>query len=49
MERVLEFNQIVAYEYTGDFKQAAVLMEAYLKKYPDDEKALREYEFLKTR
>ena len=49
MERTLEFNQIIAYEYTGDFKQAAVLMEAYLKKYPDDEKALREYEFLKTR
>lgn len=49
MERTLEFNQIIAYEYTGDFKQAAVLMEAYLKKYPDDENALREYEFLKTR
>lgn len=49
MERTLEFNQIIAYEYTGDFKQAAVLMEAYLKKYPDDEAALREYEFLRTR
>ena len=49
MERALEFNQIVAYEYTGNFKQAAVLMEAYLKKYPDDEAALREYEFLKSR
>lgn len=49
MERTLEFNQIVAYEYTGDFKQAAVLMESYIKKYPDDEDALREYEFLKTR
>ncbi len=49
MERTLEFNQIIAYEYTGDFKQAAVLMEAYLKKYPDDAEALREYEFLKTR
>ena len=49
MERTVEFNLITAYEYTGDFKQAAVLMEAYLKKYPDDEVALREYEFLKTR
>lgn len=49
MERILEFNQIIAYEYTGNFKQAAVLMEAYLKKYPDDATALREYEFLKTR
>ena len=49
MERTLEFNQIIAYEYTGNFKQAAVLMENYLKKYPEDEAALREYEFLKTR
>lgn len=49
MERTLEFNQIIAYEYTGNFKQAAVLMETYLKKYPEDEAALREYEFLKTR
>ncbi len=49
MDQTLMFNQIVAYEYTGDFKQAAVLMESYLKKYPEDEAALREYEFLKTR
>lgn len=45
----LLFNQIVAYEYLADFKKAAVLMESYLKSYPDDEKAKREYEFLKTR
>lgn len=49
MSQSLEFNQIVAYEYTGNFKQAAVLMEEYLKKYPEDEEAKREYEFLKTR
>lgn len=49
MERTVEFNQIIAYEYNGDFKQATVMMEAYLRKYPDDEAALREYEFLKTR
>lgn len=49
MSQSLEFNQIVAYEYTGNFKQAAVLMEDYLKKYPEDEEAKREYEFLKTR
>lgn len=49
MGQTLEFNQIVAYEYTGNFKQAAVLMEDYLKKYPEDEVAKREYEFLKTR
>lgn len=49
MSQSLLFNQIVAYEYTGNFKQAAVLMEDYLKKYPEDEEAKREYEFLKTR
>ncbi|MBR1893201.1 MAG: tetratricopeptide repeat protein [Lachnospiraceae bacterium] len=45
----LKYNQIVAYEYLSDFKKAAVLMEAYLKDYPDDEKAKREYTFLSTR
>ncbi|HOO26829.1 MAG TPA: tetratricopeptide repeat protein, partial [Lachnospiraceae bacterium] len=45
----LKFNEIVAYEYLTEFKKAAVQMEEYLKLYPDDEKALREYEFLKTR
>ena len=49
MEQVLMFNQIAAYEYTGNFKQATVLMEEYLKKYPEDEEAKREYEFLKSR
>lgn len=45
----LEFNQIVAYEYLEDFQKAKVLMEDYLKTYPGDESAKREYEFLKTR
>ncbi len=45
----LQFNEIVAYEYLGDFKKAAVLMETYCKLYPDDTGAQREYEFLKTR
>ncbi len=45
----LLFNRIVAYEYLSDFKKAAVLMEEYLKNYPDDETAQREYKFLKTR
>lgn len=49
MEQILEFNEIVATEYTGDFKQASVLMEAYCKKYPNDEAAARENIFLKTR
>lgn len=49
MMQTLRFNEIVAYEYIGDFKKACVLMESYLASYPDDEDAKREYEFLKTR
>lgn len=47
--QTLTFNEIVAYEYLGDYKKAAVLMESYLRTYPDDENAQREYEFLRTR
>lgn len=49
MTQILKFNQIVAYEYLGDFDQASVLMKNYLEIYPDDKEALREYEFLKSR
>lgn len=47
--QTLKWNQIVCHEYLGDFTKAKVLAESYLKEYPDDEKAIREYEFLKTR
>jgi tetratricopeptide (TPR) repeat protein len=47
--QILKFNEIVAYEYLGEFDQATILMESYLATYPDDEKAQREYEFLQTR
>ena len=49
MIQTLKFNQIVAYEYLGEFDQANVLMRNYLQIYPDDKDALREYEFLKSR
>lgn len=49
MLQTLQFNEIVAYEYLGDFQRAAVLMNNYVSTYPDDTKAQREYEFLKTR
>ena len=49
MMQTLKYNEIVAYEYLGDFKKACVLMETYLATYPDDTAALREYEFLRTR
>lgn len=49
MKQSLLFNEIVAYEYLSDFEQAAALMESYLKIYPDDAAAVREYEFLAGR
>ena len=49
MDQSLTYNEIVAYEYLGQFKKAAVLMESYLQKYPTDEDARREYIFLSTR
>ncbi len=47
--QTLKFNEIAAYEKLAQFQKATVLMEAYLALYPDDERAKREYEFLKTR
>ncbi|MCH5275177.1 MAG: tetratricopeptide repeat protein [Lachnospiraceae bacterium] len=49
MMQALRFNEIVAYEYLGEYTQAAVLLDNYLKTYPDDEEARREYSFLSTR
>lgn len=49
MMRTLKFNEIVAYEYMRDYKTAAALMSSYLRSYPDDETAKREYDFLQTR
>lgn len=49
MMQTLQFNEIIAYEYLGEYTQAAVLLDNYLKTYPDDEAAKREYDFLKTR
>lgn len=42
-------NQIAAYEYMGDFESAKEKMKSYLKEYPNDESAVRENTFLKTR
>jgi len=49
MMQTLAFNEIVAYEYMGEFTNAFALMENYLKTYPDDTAAKREYDFLSTR
>lgn len=42
-------NEIAVYEQKGDFETAKLKMESYLEQYPDDEKAQREYRFLRTR
>lgn len=49
MMQTLKFNEIATYEYMGEYKTAAALMNSYLRSYPDDETAKREYEFLQTR
>lgn len=49
LEQVLSYNEIVANEYMGDFERAKTLMSEYLKKYPDDQAAIRENTFLSTR
>ncbi len=49
LHQSLRFNEAVAYEYLADFEKAKELMKAYLKDYPNDTQAQREYEFLKTR
>ena len=49
MQQTLSFNEIVAYEYLGEYKKAAVLLDSYLQAYPDDETAKREKQFLQTR
>lgn len=49
LQQSLRFNEAVAYEYLADFDTAKELMEQYLKDYPNDDTAKREYEFLKTR
>lgn len=45
----LRFNLIVANEYLGNFPQAKTMMQEYLQSYPDDARAKKENEFLKTR
>jgi len=47
--QTLRFNEIVAYEFLGDFKRAQVLMDGYLQEYPSDKAAERENYFLRSR
>lgn len=49
MMQTLAFNEIVAYEYLGEYERAYVLINNYLTNYPDDVQARREFDFLSTR
>ena len=42
-------NQIIAYEYSGDFASAWDVLKAYVEVYPMDEQLEREYTFLEHR
>ncbi len=42
------FNRAVAYEYSGAFDTAAELLSDYVEKYPGDEAAQREMQFLEV-
>ncbi len=45
----LKYNEITAYEKLGNFSQANILIQSYLKLYPEDSDAKREAVFLATR
>jgi tetratricopeptide (TPR) repeat protein len=47
--KTLKFNEIVAYERLIQFDKALNKIGEYLEQYPDDEKAKKELEFIKTR
>jgi tetratricopeptide (TPR) repeat protein len=49
MTQSLSWNQIAVYEFLGEFQKANVLIGNYMQKFPDDEKAKREADFLSTR
>lgn len=45
-EQELRSNLIATYEYSGNFERAEEYMKEYIKDYPGDEAAVREYRFL---
>jgi hypothetical protein len=49
MMQTLAFNEIMTYEYLGEYQKAAVLINNYMNTYPDDDMAAREQDFLSTR
>lgn len=49
MLQEMRFNEIAAYEMTGDMESAKAKLAQYTADYPDDEKAAKEAAFLETR
>ena len=49
MKQEIQFNMIVCYEKMEDWDNAKARLEEYVAAYPDDEKAAKEADFLKTR
>lgn len=49
MMQQMRFNEIAAYEKLEDWESAKTKLKSYVTDYPDDEKALKEAEFLETR
>lgn len=47
--REMEFNEIICCEQLADWENAKEKADEYIKKYPDDEAAQKEAEFLQTR
>lgn len=49
MKKEMMFNKIAACEKLGDWEAAETAVLEYLESYPDDERAIKEAEFLETR
>lgn len=48
-KQIIMKTLVIAYEYEYDFASAKRVMAEYIKAYPDDEEAQKEYTFLETR
>lgn len=48
-KQIIMKTLVIAYEHNKDFEAAKKLMAEYIKEYPDDEEAKREFTFLETR
>lgn len=49
VKKEILFNKIVIYEKSADWESAKEAVDTYLESYPDDERVIKEAEFLKTR